>query len=77
MIDAGISSRIPLEEYARLLGEGEIEELRALAKPLRGRSIFTTRCTARRTMPPRGILRFLRLTTSATRRGCRSTPNSW
>jgi trehalose synthase len=32
-------SRIPLEDYARLLGAGEIEELRALAKPLRGRSI--------------------------------------
>jgi trehalose synthase len=39
MIDTGIASRIPLEEYARLLGRGEIEELRALAKPLRGRSI--------------------------------------
>jgi trehalose synthase len=39
MIETGIASRIPLEEYAHLLGEGEIEELRALAKPLRGRSI--------------------------------------
>ena len=46
MIDAGISSRIPLEEYARLLGEGEIEELRALAKPLRGRSIEMINSTA-------------------------------
>jgi trehalose synthase len=36
--ETGISSRIPLAEYARLLGEGEIEELRALAKPLQGRS---------------------------------------
>jgi trehalose synthase len=46
MIEAGISSRIPLEEYARLLGEGEIEELRALAKPLRGRSIEMINSTA-------------------------------
>jgi len=46
MIDAGISSRIPLVEYARLLGEGEIEELRALAKPLRGRSIEMINSTA-------------------------------
>jgi trehalose synthase len=46
MIDTGISSRIPLEEYARLLGEGEIEELRALAKPLRGRSIEMINSTA-------------------------------
>jgi trehalose synthase len=46
MIDAEISSRIPLEEYARLLGEGEIEELRALAKPLRGRSIGMINSTA-------------------------------
>jgi len=46
MIDAGISSRIPLEEYARLLGEGEIEELRALAKPLCGRSIEMINSTA-------------------------------
>jgi trehalose synthase len=46
MIDAGISSRIPLAEYARLLGEGEIEELRALAKPLQGRSIEMINSTA-------------------------------
>jgi len=35
----GVSSRVPLAEYAQLLGEGEIEVLRALAKPLRGRNI--------------------------------------
>src|SRR5580693_6146167 len=39
-------SRIPLEDYARILGEGEIEELRALAKPLRGRSIEMINSTA-------------------------------
>jgi trehalose synthase len=39
-------NRIPLEDYARLLGEGEIEELRALAKPLRGRSMEMINSTA-------------------------------
>ena len=38
--------RIPLEDYARLLGAGEIEELRALAKPLRGRSIEMVNSTS-------------------------------
>src|SRR5215469_12419802 len=46
MIEAGVSHRIPLEEYARLLGEGEIQELRALAKPLRGRNIEMINSTA-------------------------------
>jgi trehalose synthase len=39
-------SRIPLDEYAELLGAGEIEELRALAKPLRGRGIEMINSTA-------------------------------
>jgi trehalose synthase len=38
--------RIPLEDYAALLGAAEIEELRALAKPLRGRSIEMINSTA-------------------------------
>jgi len=46
MIDRAISARIPLEEYALLLGEGEIEELRALARPLRGRSVEMVNSTA-------------------------------
>lgn len=46
MIDTRVANRIPLEEYARVLGEGEIEELRALAKPLRGRSIEMINSTA-------------------------------
>lgn len=46
MTEAAISSRIPLEAYAQLLGAGEIEELRALAKPLRGRSIEMINSTA-------------------------------
>jgi trehalose synthase len=39
-------NRIPLEDYAALLGAAEIEELRALAKPLRGRSIEMINSTA-------------------------------
>jgi hypothetical protein len=39
-------SRIPLDDYAELLGEGEIEELRALAKPLRSRSMEMINSTA-------------------------------
>jgi trehalose synthase len=35
-----------LDDYADLLGAGEIEELRALAKPLRGRSIQMVNSTA-------------------------------
>ncbi len=40
------ASRIPLENYAEVVGAGEIEELRALAKPLRGRSIEMINSTA-------------------------------
>jgi len=39
-------SRIPLDHYAELIGAGEIEELRALAKPLQGRSIEMINSTA-------------------------------
>jgi trehalose synthase len=39
-------TRIPLDDYAGLLSAGEIEELRALAKPLRGRSIEMINSTA-------------------------------
>src|SRR5437879_12929528 len=38
--------RIPLDDYAELLGAGEIEELRALATPLLGRSIQMVNSTA-------------------------------
>jgi trehalose synthase len=37
---------IPLDDYAALLGAGEIDELRVLAKPLRGRSIEMINSTA-------------------------------
>jgi trehalose synthase len=41
-----VASRIPLEEYAPLLGEPEVTELRALARPLRGRRVQMVNSTA-------------------------------
>jgi trehalose synthase len=38
--------RIPLDDYAAVIGAGEIEELRALAKPLRGRTVEMINSTA-------------------------------
>ena len=46
MSEALALTRIPLGDYAELLGAGEIEELRALAKPLRGRSMEMINSTA-------------------------------
>jgi trehalose synthase len=46
MSEVAIASRIPLDDYAALLGEGEIDELRILAKSLRGRSIEMINSTA-------------------------------
>ena len=46
MTEAAIASRIPLSDYAQLLGAGEIDELWALARPLRGRSIEMINSTA-------------------------------
>jgi trehalose synthase len=41
-----IASRIPLDDYAALLGAAEIDELRLLGKPLRGRSVEMINSTA-------------------------------
>src|SRR5256884_4752189 len=46
MTEVLTANRIPLETYAEVVGAGEIEELRALAKPLRGRSIEMINSTA-------------------------------
>ena len=46
MTEVLAASRIPLENYADVVGAGEIEELRVLAKPLRGRSIEMINSTA-------------------------------
>lgn len=41
-----LANRIPLTDYAVVIGEGEIEELRTLAKPLVGRSVEMVNSTA-------------------------------
>ena len=46
MTEALAANRIPLENYSEVVGAGEIEELRALAKPLRGRSVEMINSTA-------------------------------
>ena len=46
MTEVQIASRIPLDDYAAVIGTGEIDELRALAKPLLGRSVEMVNSTA-------------------------------
>jgi trehalose synthase len=46
MNPAQIASRIPLDDYAAVIGAGELDELRALAKPLRGRTVDMVNSTA-------------------------------
>jgi trehalose synthase len=46
MTEVSVVSRIPLENYAELLGAEEIQELRALAKPMKGRRIEMINSTA-------------------------------
>jgi trehalose synthase len=41
-----VVNRIPLDAYVPLLGEPEVEELRALAKPLRGKKVQMVNSTA-------------------------------
>jgi len=41
-----VASRTPLTDYAAVIGEGEIEELRTLAKPLAGRTFEMVNSTA-------------------------------
>ena len=40
------ANRIPLSDYARVIGEGELDELRTLARPLAGRSVEMVNSTA-------------------------------
>jgi len=41
-----IASRIPLDDYAAVIGAGELDELRALARPLQGRTVEMVNSTA-------------------------------
>src|SRR6516225_5254473 len=40
------ATHIPLDDYAAVIGTGELEELRVLARPLRGRSVEMINSTA-------------------------------
>lgn len=46
MTPVQLANRVPLDDYAPVIGAGEIEELRALAKPLAGRSVEMVNSTA-------------------------------
>ena len=46
MLEVQTAGRIPLDDYAEVIGEGKLEELRALAKPLRGRTVEMINSTA-------------------------------
>jgi trehalose synthase len=46
MLEVQTASRIPLDDYEEVIGAGELEELRALAKPLRGRTVEMINSTA-------------------------------
>ncbi|MGB2677852.1 MAG: glycosyltransferase [Candidatus Acidiferrum sp.] len=41
-----MASRIPLDDYAAVIGAGELDELRALARPLQGRAVTMVNSTA-------------------------------
>jgi trehalose synthase len=45
-VQAQLATRIPLDDYAALIGTGEIDEIRVLAKPLRGRTVTMINSTA-------------------------------
>lgn len=46
MNPVNLAMRIPLADYASVIGSGEIEELRALARPLAGRTVQMVNSTA-------------------------------
>ena len=46
MTEVQTANRIPLDDYAAVIGAGEIEELRALARPLQGRRVEMVSSTA-------------------------------
>ena len=46
MVPVQLATRTPLSDYAAVIGEGEIEELHTLAKPLAGRSVEMVNSTA-------------------------------
>ena len=46
MTTVQVATRVPLDEYAAVIGDGEIDEMRALARPLSGRTVQMVNSTA-------------------------------
>ena len=46
MTTVQVATRVPLDEYATVIGDGEIDEMRALARPLIGRTVQMLNSTA-------------------------------
>jgi len=46
MTTVQVATRVPLDEYSAVIGEGEIDEMRALARPLSGRTVQMINSTA-------------------------------
>jgi len=46
MTTVQVATRVPLDEYSAVIGEGEIDEMRALARPLSGRTVQMVNSTA-------------------------------
>ena len=46
MTPVQVATRVPLDDYSGVVGTGEIDEMRALAKPLSGRTVQMVNSTA-------------------------------
>jgi len=46
MTTVQVATRVPLDEYSTVIGDGEIDEMRALARPLTGRTVQMVNSTA-------------------------------
>jgi trehalose synthase len=46
MTTVQVATRVPLDEYSAVIGDGEIDEMRALARPLSGRTVQMVNSTA-------------------------------
>ena len=46
MTPVQVATRVPLDDYSGVVGSGEIDEMRALAKPLSGHTVQMVNSTA-------------------------------
>ena len=46
MTPVQVATRVPLDDYSAVAGAGEIDEMRALSKPLSGRTVQMVNSTA-------------------------------